>query len=400
MKVLQIIVVANSGSTGKISEKIGSLAIDKGWVSYIAYGRWYNPSRSTLIKIGNKFDILCHGFKSILCDKHGYGSHKATKKLISTIIKIQPDIIHLHNIHGYYLNFELLFKFLSTYGKPIIWTLHDCWSYTGHCVHYTAINCQKWKVQCDHCPHLLSYPIAITDNSNNNYQKKKTCFTNLKNLYIITVSEWLKKEVEQSFLKNYPILKINNGVDTKLFKPTSSNIREKLGITDKFIILSVATNWIKGKGLKDFINLAQRLNDTYRIILVGINKIQKVSLPPNIIGISKTENVHELIQLYSAADLYISFSIEETFGLTIIESMACGTPALVYDSTACRELINEKVGKVIKVKDLNSAIDFISKVKSLGKDFFSEACRNHILQHYTEEKTISNYISLYNQLLK
>ena len=143
MKVLQINVVANSGSTGKISEKIGSLAIDKGWVSYIAYGRWYNPSRSTLIKIGNKFDILCHGFKSILCDKHGYGSHKATKKLISTIIKIQPDIIHLHNIHGYYLNFELLFKFLSTYGKPIIWTLHDCWSYTGHCVHYTAINMES-----------------------------------------------------------------------------------------------------------------------------------------------------------------------------------------------------------------------------------------------------------------
>lgn len=397
--ILQINVIANSGSTGKITEKIGLSVLHEHWNSYIAYGRWACPSKSQLIKIGNKIDLFNHLIGSRLFDKHGCFSVHATRKLIEKIKGINPDIIHLHNIHGYFLNYKILFDFLSQYNKPIVWTLHDCWSFTGHCSHYTAAKCNKWQTQCFKCPIINSYPKSFTDNSKNNYIKKKVIFTQLQKLHIVTVSEWLHKQVAQSFLKDYPIHTIYNGINLNTFKPTVSTIRKKLQVENKFIILSVASYWNDLKGFNDFIKLAKVLDEKYIIVLVGVKKALLKVLPKNIIGIPRTENVEELVDLYSAADIYVSFSIEETFGMTIAESMACGTPAIVYDSTACPELVTDNTGFIIPPHDIEKAMDAIVKVEKTGKNVYSQICRKHIETCFSEEKIYTQYLSLYKKLL-
>ena len=399
IKILQINVIANSGSRGKIAEKIGIQILKEGWESYIAYGRWAYSSKSKLIKIGNKIDIFSHVIGSRLLDKHGYFSIHATKKLIKKIKEINPDIIHLHNIHGYFLNYKILFDFISQYNKPIVWTLHDCWSFTGHCSHYTAAKCNKWQTLCFKCPIINSYPKSFIDNSKNNYIKKKTIFTHPANLHIVTVSDWLHNQVDQSFLKNYPIHTICNGINLNTFKPKVSTIRKKLKIENKFVILSIASYWNNLKGLNDFIQFANLLDDKYVIILVGVKKAQLKMLPSNIIGIPKTENIEELVDLYSAADIYASFSIEETFGMTIAESMACGTPVIVYNSTACPELVTNNTGFIVNPHDFEKVIEAIVKVEKIGKNAYSQICRKHIEDCFSEEKTYTQYLSLYKELL-
>lgn len=399
-KLLQINAVANSGSTGRITEKIGIKVLDEGWESYIAYGRWGYPSKSHLIKIGSQLEVLIHGIRSRITDKHGYYSCSATRKLIKEIIKINPDIIHLHNIHGYYLNFKILFDFLAQYNKPIVWTLHDCWSYTGHCAHYTAVGCNKWQNQCYRCPNIKSYPKSYIDNSEKNYIEKKNYFNKVHNMQIVTVSEWLHQQVQKSFLKNYPITTIYNGINTEIYKPTPSSIRNQYNINTRFMILSVASYWNQQKGLYDFYELSEMLPEDCVIVLVGVNKQQIKNLPHNIIGIPKTESVSELVELYSTADVYISFSIEETFGMTIAESMACGTPTIVYNSTACPELIGENTGFIINPKDFNKVMELIKKIRLTGKDSYIQPCRKHIIQNFSENKTYNQYISLYKHLLE
>ena len=397
-KILQINVVANSGSTGKITEKIGDLIIAKGWESYIVYGRWARKSKSQLYYIGNRIELLTHGLLSLFFDLHGRGSIFATRKLISYIKSLQPDIIHLHNIHGYYVNYSLLFDYLKTLNIPIIWTLHDCWSFTGHCVHYTVAGCQKWQYGCRDCPNRWDYPKAMIDNSHKNYIWKKNAFTKSRNLTIVTVSKWLKEEVEKSFLNKYPIKIISNGIDINTFKPKPSNIRQKYRIEKKFMILSVATQWVKRKGLDDFIKLSKIISNDICIVLVGVTNKQISKLPHNIIGIRRTEDVEELVKLYTTADVYVSFSEEETFGMTIIESMACGTPAIVYNSTACNELINNKVGYVVNVHDVESAYSCVMEIKESGKERFSNYCIEHVKNKYSDKVTFKKYIDLYNNL--
>ena len=398
-KILQINVVANSGSTGKITEKIGDMVISQGWESYIVYGRWGRKSSSQLYYIGDKIESLAHGLISLFFDFHGRGSILSTHKLISYINTLQPDIIHLHNIHGYYLNYKLLFKYLETLNIPVIWTLHDCWSYTGHCAYYTASKCFKWQYDCNNCPNRWDYPKTLIDNSHNNYIRKKDSFTKIKNLTIVTVSEWLKNEVKRSFLSKYPIEKISNGIDLNIFKPLTSDIKKKYNIENKFVILGVATQWVKRKGLDDFIKLSKIISNDICIVLVGVTNKQKHRLPHNIIGISKTEDIEEMVKLYTTANVYISFSEEETFGMTIIESMACGTPAIVYDSTACKELINDKVGYVVNVHDIESAYKHVIDIKSSGKEVFSNYCIEHVRKYYSDKITFSKYIDLYKKLI-
>ena len=220
-KILQINITANWGSHGKIAEGIGKIVLNHGWESYIAYGRWMNPSQSTLYHIGSKWDEARHGLISRFFDNHGLNSKNATRKLIQYIQSIQPDIIHLHNIHGYYLNYQLLFEFLKQYNAPVVWTLHDCWAFTGHCAHYMFINCEKWKLHCEKCPNLRTYPKSwLCDRSYQNFEDKRKAFTSLDNITLIPVSTWLQDQLKQSFLKEQNIITIHNGIDTQIFKPT------------------------------------------------------------------------------------------------------------------------------------------------------------------------------------
>lgn len=398
-KIYQINVVANSGSTGRIVEGIVHLALANDFECYTAYGRWANESLASLYKVGSKVDIYNHVLQTRIFDKHGLASKYATKKLIKHISQVKPDIIHLHNIHGYYVNYPILFRYLAQLDIPIVWTLHDCWSFTGHCVHYTAVGCQKWKYECSNCPNLMDYPQSwLFDSSKSNYLLKKKYFTLLKNMTIVTVSNWLASEVRQSFLGKYPIKTIYNGLDTQKYHPIAVG-KEKYGWENKFIILGVATFWNQRKGLNDFIELAKILSDDDQIVLIGLSKRQIRDLPSNIIGLERTESVQQLVELYSMSDLFVNFSIEETFGLTTIESMACGTPALVYNSTACPEVVNEEVGFVIEPHNITAVKQAIEQIRQVGKTFYSQKCQSYVKAQFSDESRYKDYLSLYYKLI-
>ena len=400
--LFQINVVANSGSTGHIAEELGHLAISTGWESYIAYGRWACPSKSTLIQIGNKLEILAHYAKSLFFDLHGLSSKRATKKLISQIKLIKPDIIHLHNIHGYYLNYELLFDYLRIANIPVVWTLHDCWSMTGHCVHFQDIGCEKWITQCNHCPNISGYPKSLfRDNSIQNYCNKKKNFTGINNLTIVPVCSWLDHIVEKSFLKNYKRCIIGNGINLNVFSPypEREKVRENLGIISKFMILAVATVWNDTKGWSDILGLHKILNNDFTIVIVGLTAKQLKILPDGIIGIMRTENVTELSRIYSAADVFINPTYQDTLPTVNMEALASGTPVITYDTGGSGGIVNENTGFVVERGNINGLIYALKIVKSKGKKSYEQACRDFAVKFYNKDDKYKEYLYLYNQLL-
>lgn len=402
--LLQINSVNNWGSTGRIVEQIGQLALSKGWNSYVAYGRGLSDSQSELIRIGNKLDIYCHVIQTRLFDNHGLASTSATKELINKIQEIKPNIIHLHNIHGYYLNYKILFQYLAQTKVAVVWTLHDCWSLTGHCSYFSFIQCDKWEKQCFQCPEKRTYPTSYLFNrSKQNYKDKKAAFTSLPHLTIVPVSDWLAGLIRKSFLNKYPIHRIYNGVDLNVFKPRRDNnpIKEKLGITSKKMLLGVANVWTVRKGLYDYLALRQELPDDYVIVLIGLDEKQIRSLPKGVIGIKRTDNAHELAAYYSAADVVLNLSYEETFGLTTIEGLACGTPCVGYNRTATPELISENTGFVVEAGNIDKLLKAIEQViKEKGNDFTVEQCRKRAERGFDKNDCYQEYLDLYEQLLK
>lgn len=399
MKVLQINSTLNWGSTGRIAEDIGKVVIKEGGESYIVYGRYNNPTQSISIRIGNKWDNYIHVLYTRLFDRHGLGSKRATLKLVEQIKNIQPDIIHLHNIHGYYLNYPILFEYLSTSSIPVVWTLHDCWSFTGHCSHYSFKGCYRWKRKCYSCPQLKMYPQSWgMDCSEINFKKKSKIFTSLNNLTLVSVSKWLFREVKQSFLKDIPIKTIYNGIDVNVF--ISSLIsKNELGLEDKFTILGVASVWNNRKGLNDFIYLRDKLSDEYQIVLIGLSESQLKNLPNGIKGVCRTNNVYELVSYYSVADVYINFSVEESLGLTTCEAMACGTPSIVYNCTASPEVISPDTGFVVEQGDFNEVVKAINIIKKKGKDVYAKVCRERALTYFNKNECYAEYFRLYNEIL-
>jgi putative colanic acid biosynthesis glycosyltransferase len=399
--LLQINVLVNSGSTGRIAEEIGQKAMAQGWKSVIAYGRNERPSQSELIKIGNDWDMRIHGLQTRLFDRHGLASKTATKKLVRQIEEIKPQIIHLHNIHGYYLNIEILFRFLKQANIPVVWTLHDCWPITGHCVYFDYAGCEKWKTECSHCPQKTTYPASyFIDRSEENFKLKKELFSNLPNLTLVPVSNWLAGILKKSFLKNTPSKVIHNGINTEIFQPASNQtIRSKYNVKDKFVLLGVASVWSPRKGLKDFIELSKKLDSAYQIILVGLNHKQIKKLPNNIIGIEQMESVHELAKLYSISDVFINPTYEDNFPTTNLESLACGTPVITYKTGGSPEAIDNLTGIIVEKGYLNELISAIKKIKEKGKAFNSKACVNRVKRMFKKDERYQNYIDLYEFLV-
>lgn len=397
MKVMQINSVCGIGSTGRITTDIHNILIEQGHESYIAFGRYLPKNCDNSIRIGSKIDNYTHVAKTRVLDKHGFGSTQATKEFINKIKDIDPDIIHLHNIHGYYINVEILFNYLKEANKPVVWTLHDCWSFTGHCAHFDYIGCNKWKTRCFNCPQKQEYPRSVLiDNSEWNYNKKKATFSDIKNLTIVTPSNWLADLVRDSFLNNYDVVTIHNGIDLSVFKPIESDFRKKYKLENKLMILGVSSVWNEKKGLNTFLNLANRLDDSFGIVLVGLNSKQLRDLPTNIIGVEKTNDIEELSTIYSSADLFINASVEETMGLVTVEALACGTPAIVIDSTALPEVVNDRCAYTVK----DSVEEIIKKIYQLKKynHFTKDECIEHSKQ-FNKSYMINNYLNLYRKLV-
>ena len=397
MKVLQINSTLNWGSTGRIAEDIGEQLKKDGNISYIAYGRYFNISHSNIFSLATKWGFLKHVFVSRLLDMHGLCSQKATYKLINYIDEIHPDIIHLHNIHGYYLNYRILFDYLSKKNIPIVWTLHDCWAFTGHCAHYMHCGCTKWKTLCYSCPLKTSYPASyLLDRSKHNYLLKKNCFTSVHNMVIVPVSNWLANDISQSFLKDYKTHVLYNGIDTNVFIPTFS---DKKSFKDKFIILGVASVWTKRKGLNDFVKMRKILSEDYLILLIGLNKKQCKSLPKGIVGIERTNNVRELAEYYSMAGAFFNPTWEDNFPTTNLEALACGTPVITYRTGGSPEAVSPDTGFVVEQGDLNGAIAAIQTIKSKGKSFYSHNCRERAVQKFNKFDRYKEYIYLYKKML-
>lgn len=401
-KILQINTVINSGSTGRITEEIGQLAIKAGWKSYIAYGRNERPSQSELIKVGNHWDNKIHGLQTRLFDKHGLASSRATNNFIKQIEKIKPDIIHLHNIHGYFLNYEILFNFLKISNTPVVWTLHDCWPFTGHCTYFTYVGCNKWETECFNCPQKTKYPASfLIDRSKKNYNQKKELFNSLTNVTMVPVSKWMSGILKQSFLHKYPVKVIHNGINSEAFKPYNySEFRSKYGLGEKFVLLGVANMWDHRKGMRDFIELSKRLDSNFQIVLVGLTKKQIENLPKNILGIEVTDSVEALAKIYSTSDVFINPTYEDNFPTTNIESLACGTPVITYNVGGSPEAIDEKTGIVVEKGNINKLVVALIQAQQNGKHFYSEACVNRAQRLYKKEDRFMEYIELYEELIK
>ena len=402
MKLLQISIEVNSGSVGRIAEQIGLEVLKVGGESYITFARNNLPSKSNTIKIGNKSDIYLHGIKTRIFDAHCLGSTRPTKKLIKQTQELNPDIILLHHIHGYYINSKILFEYLSKLDIPIVWTFHDCWSFTGHCAYFDAIGCEKWKTGCYSCPLKKYYPASfVFDRSKKNYIEKKKLFNSVKNLTIVPVSNWLGDLVKDSFLSSNNIKVIHNGIDINTFKPSTNNqeTREKFGLKDEFILLGVASPWSERKGLKDFIKLSRLIDENTKIILVGLSQEQIDNLPNNIIGIRRTENVKQLADLYSMADLFLNLTYEDNFPTTNLEALACGTPILTYKTGGSIEAVSDNTGFIVEKGDLDSVIKVINEVREKGKGFYSEKCRERAVSCFNKDDRFKEYIDLFTNLI-
>lgn len=386
MKILMINVVCGIKSTGRICTDLATALEKKGHEVRIAYGRESVPKEfeKYAVHIGNNLDVKLHGVRARLLDKAGFGSRKVTNRFIDWVKEYNPDVIHLHNLHGYYINVEVLFNYLKNCGKKIIWTLHDCWAFTGHCAYFDYIGCEKWKTGCRECPQKKEYPESLwLDGSEKNYIIKQKLFTEIRNLTLVTPSKWLAELVKQSYLKQYPVEVIHNGIDTSVFRPTKSDLRKQYNLENKKVVLGVAANWDRRKGLNYLERLSWLLEPSYRIVVIGVTLKQKNALPENMIGIIHTNNVQELVKWYSTADIVINPTLEDNYPTVNLEALSCGTPVITFKTggspesvigiETCELVTQEKSAESIK-KLIDPAIKaFItinreSYVKGLSKE--------------------------------
>lgn len=395
MRVLQINSVCGIGSTGRIATDLAAVLEAEGHECYIAYGRESGiPENSKYIRIGTKMDNYLHVAKTRVFDRHGFGSKKATLAFIEEVKKLNPDVIHLQNIHGYYLNIEIFFNFLKEFNKKVIWTLHDCWAFTGHCSHFDYINCNKWVNGCRSCPLKKGYPSSLlVDNSRRNYREKKELFTGIDDLTIVTPSKWLARLVGQSFLKEYPVKVINNGIELNIFKPTTSNFRDKYQLQGKFILLGVANVWGEEKGFNQFLELSKKIQNDEVIVMVGLTNIQIKKLPENVVGIGKTNSMKELAEIYSAADVFVNPTLNDNFPTTNLEALACGTPVITFNTGGSVESVDKTSGLIVEKGNSNELYHAINWLRR--RAIPQENCIERS-KLYRKNDRFKEYIELYH----
>ena len=386
------------------------MLVSQGHQSTVAFGRGMAKDCNQTIRIGGSLDNYLHGARTRLFDTHGFGSASATKTFIAKIKELNPDVIHLHNLHGYYLHIGLLFEYLKKAGKPVVWTLHDCWAFTGHCIYFDFIGCNRWQSECHDCPLKSEYPKSLfLDRSQWNFQHKKEIFTGVRDLTIVTPSRWLAKLVKESFLQKYPVVPIGCGLDLTVFKPTPSNFRSRYKLEDQFILLGVAAAWDERKGYQYFIELAKHLRPDEKIVLVGVSEQQKKQLPAGIIGLAKTDStkklaesytIAELVEIYSAADLFVNPTLQEVFGIVNLEALACGTPVVTFNTGGSPESLDDRCGLVVKRGDLPGLVAAIATVRKNGKESYAAHCQKRVKDHFDKDARFADYFNLYDACMR
>ena len=398
MKILHINAVSGIRSTGRICSEIIESLHKNGHKGYIAYS---DGIKSRGYKIGNKFDHKCHSLLSRISGKQGYFSLIETYGLLKYIEYLKPDIIHLHNLHGNYINIKMLLKYIGKKDIPTVITLHDCWFYTGKCCHYTVDKCYKWKKECKQCPRIhKDNPSWFFDRSNKMYHDKKKLLGGIKNLAVVGVSDWITGEAKLSFLKDAKIIRrIYNWADFNIFKPVSADdLRLSMNLMDRFVILGVASFWTVDKGLYEFIKLSKSLPNNMVIILLG-NIEEDIEAYKNIIHIQETHDIVSLVKLYSLADVLLNLSMEEACGKVTIEALACGTPVIALDSTSNPEQIGDSCGYVVKENHMEDIYRSIDHVYRNTKDYYSQGCINYARKNFNKEDCLNEYMKLYHEII-
>ncbi|MCQ2142570.1 MAG: glycosyltransferase [Bacteroidales bacterium] len=407
-KVLHINpVVRRNTSTGKIMQEIGAVAVEAGWKNYIAYSRGRDGiadiTPSIAVPVGSKLSVGLHGLLTRLFDAHGEGSIIATLRFIREIKEIDPDIIHIHNVHGYFLNYPLLFKYLASSGKQVVWTVHDCWLYTGHCYHYTVAGCSKWKTHCENCPQRKEFPKSMFfDRSYSSFELKKKAFTSLPRdkFTLVTVSEWMGREMSESFLKDCRFKLIHNGIDINTFKPSpnDSAVRAEYGLGERKIILALASIWSREKGFFDLVEMAKKLNPDEVLVMVGVSDAQSAELPEGVVAIRRTANATGLAALYSAASAFVNPTYQDNYPTVNMEAIACGTPVVTYRTGGSIETITPMTGRIVPVGDIETMLEAVREIEGLGKEYFAESCRSFAEANFSKEERYKDYIELYESL--
>ncbi len=385
-----------NGSTGKIMLSTSELAKEReydAWVVFpnikplTTYEKSIVMGKNLILRIMKKLGGLI-----------GWGECLyiiSTIRLLYKLNRIKPNLIHLHNLHSGFINIPMLFKYIKKHNIPIIWTLHDCWSFTGNCPCFDMVQCDKWKTGCHHCPQKKLFSKIFGDNSKMMWKLKKKWFTDIRNMTIATPSKWLADLVKQSYLKDYPTQVINNGVDLSIFKPTKGDFKNKYGIENKYIVLGIAFAWGERKGLDVFIELSKRLDEKYQIVLVGTNDNTDKVLPDNIISIHRTHNQTELAEIYTAADVFFNPTREDNYPTVNMEAIACGTPVITFDTGGSPECIDETCGMVIPQNDIEASEKAIKYVCE-EKPFREEMCLKKA-KDFDANTKFEEYLDLYNE---
>lgn len=397
MKIIEINSVCR-GSTGKIMLGTASYAREQGYTVYTFSRRKNEPTPCDgHAFFGSQAENMLSRAVSVFSGYSENGSVLGTLQLIKEIRCIQPDILHLHNLHGWYLNLPILTDYIRKHNIPVVWTLHDCCGFTAQCSHFTIEKCDKWQTQCHDCPRYRIYPYTYVDKTRKMYRLKKKWLTGLPNLTIVTPSEWLADLVKQSFLKEYPVKVINNGIDLSVFQPTPSDFREKYGIGQKYIVLGVAFGWGKRKGLDVFVELSKRLDpEKYQIVLVGTDDTVDKQLPSNIVSIHRTQNQTELAEIYTAADVFANPTREENYPTVNMEAIACGTPVITFRTGGSPEILDDTCGTVVDCDDVDAMkaeICRICEVLPANPEACTAHARNFDLRTMNEK-----YLSLYEKI--
>lgn len=396
MRVVQINSVCGTGSTGRIVQSISQVATENGIENYVFYGSGIS-NYSLAQRIENSLYLKCNILKTRFFGKHGFYSQIATRKLLKYLNRIKPDIIHLHNIHGHYVNVKMLFNYIKKNNIKTMWTLHDCWAFTGHCAHYDYARCEKWKKGCYRCSQKHTYPVSlIFDRSKSAYKDKKEIFTRVKDMTIVTPSEWLAGEVKKSFLSSYPIKVINNGVDLNKFCIKETDLKNRLGLKDKKIILGICFNLYDMKGGKYLVELSKLLKADEHMVILGLSTKEK--LPENITVLPKTNSVEQLAEIYSMANVFVNTTLQDTFPTVNIESLACGTPVVTFDSGGSAEIIDENTGYKVSKGDVTAMYEKIKIILADDRKIYRENCRKRAEKLYCENERFNEYIKMYEKL--